>query len=465
MEYTPVVHQYRDWILQHNIKGGKFEVSDEEIKIETTNGYGKVVFNELDIIELLVYNEHTQDFEFYLHFQVTTLQHAKELFNEMLDALNHLINKPVYKILLCCSGGLTTSYFAQMINEVVKDLYNEYKISATSYMKLYDIGDQYDLIMLAPQISYILPKVQEVYKDKRVINIPPQVFAKYDIGAMLTIINREIDFIKKQKQTLKSRKPLLINKEIPKHNKILVLSIIRNSKRIHVMYRIYNEENNIIIDQEVIKYKLSIKDIYDVIDTILLIHPDIKNIGLSIPGIINRDILKTSNINGFEEVDILGSLKNRYKDCKVCIENDVNTAAVGYYVSLEEKCDITALFQPVNAFSGAGTVIDGNLFTGKNHLAGEMQFLPLALSDDIQVLNKTPEGMLELVSKLITCIISVIEPDMIVLFCTLITQEDELVEQIKKLIPNQPLPDIVIDDSLHQYTLLGQMIICASEEL
>lgn len=465
MEYSSIVSQYRDWILEHHIKGGNFKITDEEITIETVNGYGKAVFNELDIIELLVYNEHTEDFEFYLHFQVTTLQHAKELFNEMLDALNHLMNKPVYKILLCCSGGLTTSYFAQMINEVVKDLYNEYKISATSYMKLYDTGEQYDLIMLAPQISYILPKVKEVYKNKRVINIPPQIFAKYDIGSILTIINREIDFIKKQKSILKSRKPLLINKEIPEHDKILVLSIIRNSKRIHVMYRIYDENNNIIIDQEVIKYKLSINDIYDVIDTILLIYTDIKNIGLSIPGIINKDILQTSHVNGLEDINILGSLQERYRDCKICIENDVNTAAVGYYVSLEEKCDITALFQPVNALSGAGTVIDGNLFTGKNHLAGEMQFIPLALSDDIQVLNKTPEGMLELVSKLITCIISVIEPDMIVLFCTLITKEDELIEQIKKLIPNQPLPNIVIDDSLHQYTLLGQMIICASEEL
>ena len=34
-----------------------------------------------------------------------------------IETIQKLIKKPVVKVLLCCSGGLTTGYFAQKINE------------------------------------------------------------------------------------------------------------------------------------------------------------------------------------------------------------------------------------------------------------------------------------------------------------------------------------------------------------
>ena len=68
------------------------------------------------------------------------------------------------KVLLCCSGGLTTSYFAREINEANKLLKNAIEVSAVGYNQLYQIGKQFDIIFLAPQISYLHVQIQSILK-------------------------------------------------------------------------------------------------------------------------------------------------------------------------------------------------------------------------------------------------------------------------------------------------------------
>ena len=51
---------------------------------------------------------------------MNTLKHAVSLFNEMITCLLKLDYEAKTKVLLCCSGGLTTSYFAQEINKASK---------------------------------------------------------------------------------------------------------------------------------------------------------------------------------------------------------------------------------------------------------------------------------------------------------------------------------------------------------
>ncbi|MFQ9073253.1 MAG: hypothetical protein ACLR43_11435 [Faecalibacillus faecis] len=50
---------------------------------------------------------------------MNTLKHAVSLFNEMITCLLKL-DYEKNKSSLCCSGGLTTSYFAQEINKASK---------------------------------------------------------------------------------------------------------------------------------------------------------------------------------------------------------------------------------------------------------------------------------------------------------------------------------------------------------
>lgn len=452
---------FKEWILMQDQANYKIRLDSHNaniIVIETNYSYSEVTFNTMNIIELSVTNTFTNEIEFYLHFQMKTMKHAIELFHEMLESIHKLIHRPITKILLSCSGGMTTSFFAEKMNEAAKLLYLNFEVSAIGYNQLYNVGGDYDVIMLAPQISYMHAKVQEILKDQVVIKIPPQVFAKYDVGKTLGIIRDAMD--QRKASQIEPTAPISLFKAVHNDVKILTLSLFRNSNRVHIAYRVYGEQNDILLDNEIIKSNVVIQDIFDVLDTVFLKYKDLNVIGISTPGIINDGFVSSSNVNGFGDIDLYNILTQRYQQSFI-ITNDVNTAAVGYYASQNRYSSITFLFQPTSFYAGAGTIINGQLIKGRLHLAGEVQYLPLNLSDDKLVLNKTPEGAIELVAKTILSIISVISPDAIILSCVLIPQVHELKKELERYVPAQYVPDIIKVEDIQEYILLGLMILCA----
>lgn len=452
---------FKEWILMQDQANYKIRLDSHNaniIVIETNYSYSEVTFNTMNIIELSVTNTFTNEIEFYLHFQMKTMKHAIELFHEMLESIHKLIHRPITKILLSCSGGMTTSFFAEKMNEAAKLLYLNFEVSAIGYNQLYNVGGDYDVIMLAPQISYMHAKVQEILKDQVVIKIPPQVFAKYDVGKTLGIIRDAMD--QRKASQIEPTAPISLFKAVHNDVKILTLSLFRNSNRVHIAYRVYGEQNDILLDNEIIKSNVVIQDIFDVLDTVFLKYKDLNVIGISTPGIINDGFVSSSNVNGFGDIDLYNILTQRYQQSFI-ITNDVNTAAVGYYASQDRYSSITFLFQPTSFYAGAGTIIKGQLIKGRLHLAGEVQYLPLNLSNDKLILNKTPEGAIELVAKTILSIISVISPDAIILSCVLIPQVHELKKELERYVPAQYVPDIIKVEDIQEYILLGLMILCA----
>ena len=452
---------FKEWVLMQDQANYKIRLDSHNaniIVIETNYSYSEVTFNTMNIIELSVTNTFTNEIEFYLHFQMKTMKHAIELFHEMLESIHKLIHRPITKILLSCSGGMTTSFFAEKMNEAAKLLYLNFEVSAIGYNQLYNVGGDYDVIMLAPQISYMHAKVQEILKDQVVIKIPPQVFAKYDVGKTLGIIRDAMD--QRKASQIEPTASISLFKAVHNDVKILTLSLFRNSNRVHIAYRVYGEQNDILLDNEIIKSNVVIQDIFDVLDTVFLKYKDLNVIGISTPGIINDGFVSSSNVNGFGDIDLYNILTQRYQQSFI-ITNDVNTAAVGYYASQDRYSSITFLFQPTSFYAGAGTIINGQLIKGRLHLAGEVQYLPLNLSNDKLILNKTPEGAIELVAKTILSIISVISPDAIILSCVLIPQVHELKKELERYVPAQYVPDIIKVEDIQEYILLGLMILCA----
>lgn len=456
---------FKQWILIQDQSQCQIYLDDKNeniIDIKTNYSFSQVIFNPLNIIELSVTNTMTQNIEFYLHFQMKTMKHATELFNEMMNNILQLVDKPKIKILLSCSGGLTTSYFASKLNEAAQILDYHYEVRAIGYTDLFNVGNEYDVILLAPQISFMHAKVQEILKDKIVLKVPPQVFAKYDVVKTLQLVRHALEHQKlpHNSKTESTIKPLQV---IPHQNtKILVLSLFRNSLRVHIAYHLYDEQNHIISSNEIIKFKISMEDIYDVIDTILLQYPRIQIIGISTPGIINNGFVASTSIIGLNNFNMYQLLKERYHQ-HIVIDNDVNTAAVGYYASQQQFSSLIFLFQPNNHFGGAGIIVNGQLVKGHAHIAGEVQYLPLNYSAPPQTLAKTPEGALELVSKTIVALSSVIGPEAIILSCTLIPDVDELKKMIAQYIPKKYLPRIIKIENIQEYILIGQLILCLQE--
>ena len=180
---------------------------------------------------------------------------------------------------------------------------------------------------------------------------------------------------------------------------------------------------------------------------------------MKLSGIVHNGFLSSSYIKDIENNDIEGAFTSRYTQ-KIIITNDVNAAAVGYYVSQKTYQTLMFLFQPISLGAGAGIIVDGKLISGCHHFAGEVLYLPLELSQDKSKLNRTPEGTLELVSKTILSSMCVIDPQVIILFSDLITDVDELEKEIEKIVSKTFIPKIIKVDNVLEYILLGQMVLC-----
>ena len=128
-----------------------------------------------------------------VYFKLKYLNHAIKLFEDMIDCIFEVANRPFVSILLCCSGGLTTTLFASKMMELAKLNKLSYQITATGYSRLPDIAKDYDIIMLAPQISYLLPQVEVLLPGKDVVVIPTKIFAMNDFSGALMIINELLE--------------------------------------------------------------------------------------------------------------------------------------------------------------------------------------------------------------------------------------------------------------------------------
>lgn len=70
-----------------------------------------------------------------------------------------------------------------------------------------------------------------------------------------------------------------------------------------------------------------------------------------------------------------------------------------------------------------------------HNLVGEVQFLPLDLTEDKMTLSMSPEGCIEVVARYLVSIISLLSPEELVFYCDFIPHVLPLYEEMATLIP------------------------------
>lgn len=438
------------------------ETDPDAIIIENEYCYSYVTFNPQCIIELCVMNKRTDEMAFYLHFQFKTLKHAISLFEEMDQCIQKMVNQPICRLLLCCSGGMTTAFFADKIKNGIKVLNLNMEVAATSYQKIYNVAQNYDVILLAPQVSYVKLQVEKVFKNKLVLKIPTQIFASYNVGALITFVEESIK--NKEKKYDSTVEPLASMMEIKTKKNILAVSINANGENSHISYRLYNNLQEIVLDSNIIKSNIKLHDVLDALDTVVLQNEMIDVISIALPGVMVEGNVYSGIIEGGNH-QLKELLEKRYEK-EIYLINDVNAAVVGYYASQNQYKSIAFLFQPIGRMAGSGIIVNGQLVRGMDHLAGEVALLPLKLSNDYFTLANTPEGTLELVSKNIMSIIAIVSPEAIVVYSDLILDSQDVSDEIKKSLNQYSLkvyPKIIKVENILEYILLGAMILSAKE--
>lgn len=112
--------------------------------------------------------------------------------------------------------------------------------------------------------------------------------------------------------------------------------------------------------------------------TVRAIDPRPFAVGLAIPGGVdpNGVCWKLPNIPGFEGVNMAEELKGRL-GCRVVVENDATTAALGELHQGHGRTHRSFLMLTLGTGIGGGLVLDGVLRRGKHGFAGEVGHTPI----------------------------------------------------------------------------------------
>ncbi len=203
---------------------------------------------------------------------------------------------------------------------------------------------------------------------------------------------------------------------------------------------------------------LALSDLEQVITESIALYPPIRVISLGIPGIVHNGVIRTCDIPSFPAMGIVEYLAKRY-EVAVTAENDVNTTALGRYVTLspDEDESFVYLYFPEAGGAGGGIVINGELIRGHADFAGEVSFLPgLAGIDQISAQNDGDEFS-SLVVHMVQSVNCVINPARVVLSGSCFTPSvRQLIMARLDSSPQVALPPLLqFEEDIHESFLSG----------
>ena len=465
-EQEKILQSFKEKILSAKLDDAKISEVAGNFEIKTDYAIGKINFYALDvlIVEMSVTNLADDENKFYLHFELRDLNYAEELFAEMLATITDLKSKQTVKILLSCTGGLTTGFFAEKLNESAKILELDYKIDAVPFHKLYEVAQDYSVILLAPQIAYQMQKVSEILSESLVLKIPAKIFASYDSGEMLQFIRENLENYKK---TAAERIIAKVKKGIITDAKILSIAILPSKKDNRIAYKIY-KKGEIIFEETVIKKNLNlVSDLCDILDTVGCRCKKFKAVGIATAGAIHDGHLDIKEYIS-PEFNLKKFLEEKYK-IPVTITNNLKAASLGFYVQQEKFENILFLSRPYGFRSGGiGMVLNGKVFDGAHNMAGEVRYAMqsfLSKEDWEKSFMVNPEKVLESLSVEIRIGISVVDPEVICLRSDMTPDLEEIKNKIAEIIPEKYLPEFVKFSAkdMQELALLGEMILSLEE--
>ena len=449
---------FRDWILkQVNSEYRIIKENDDVICLETDYGIARIVFtrvNEGEIVEFTITSNKDQSVKFYLHFELNDEKHARGLYQELADSLIALKDNNTLSVLLSCSSGLTTSMFAEQLNSTANLLGLDYHFDAIAYSNIYDNVEDYDMVLIAPQIGYLLKRLKDSLNDHIVEQIPTSAFASYDSMSVIKFIQELLE----QEKEIEDSCTCCCHKN---NNRILAISIVNSKKQTTIDYRLYYQ-GNVLDSKKIIKCKMDINDLYDIIDTVLLKYEYLDMIGIATPGIVKDEGLLVNPIDGDDIYEIKKEFEKKY-NIGVCVINSANAAAMGFSLENSEYKQVVFLSQPFGyAVGGIGMVIDGKVINGKNGIAGEVKYFirRMQLSDEPHKLVRSEQGALELISKELLPILVTIGPEIVAISSSMVPNMEELAQKLSSFIPEEFLPKFVYVKDSSAYMLDGITQLC-----
>ena len=414
------------------------DVKDRLYSFSSEKVQGTIQIYEQNIVELSIFDERKKENVFYLHFQLHTAKHARELLQDFYQTLLHVLNAKQLNILLTCTSALTTSFFAKQLNEAAAVIKEDMYFQAVSFTSLFNEAYKYDVILLAPQVA--------------------SIFAAYKTGELFHLIKQE--FSRKTKVTT-------VEETIPElmeiHDnayRILVICMINRYHANRCAYRIYDHGKKT-LDKEVIKPTLTATDIDDLLTYIFARHRNLDCVGISLPGITEQgSVNNPESARDFHHLNLAKKIVEKHHIPAVIL-NDANALALGYHMSHEDSDNLVFCFYPEGIrLPGAGVIMHGALYRGLHHNAGELSSLiQYALPEE----DLTPEAANRQVVLTILAYISTIAPEKMVIYNQLTPDMEEIRKELLKYTEEQYIPALISVQHIKKYMMRGLMGYCLTQ--
>ena len=455
---------YRDWVLSQSIAGCTL-TEDERGNIEVTSAFlcGLVSFydiNDTCVVDMRLERSIDGEPTFFLHFELEDLVHAQRLFGEMAQAIEASQQATVKQVLLCCSCGMTTGFFANKLNEASKTLGVAYEFSAKSIDEAKRCGADYAAVLLAPQVGYLRKEVVAALPDTPVIEIPGRVFGSYDAMAALRLV---IDALSNDREATDGA-DLQVVRDFDKTKRVLALSFIHRVDEPTIAYSVL-DGGQITAGGRLLHHSFSMREVTDLAETLLVDGyrmSDFDAVGIAIEDLENGNV--TTPVRDDEKARRgMGKRLEKLWGVPVFFDYNATAAAVGCYMMQDQYENVAFHAQAVGIASGAeGYVVDGRPLIGRGGRSGHLGRMAegFALSMDLKEACWRVSGMRELVARFLANLACTIAPDVVYVWCDLLPDMEEVREELVKMVPETVIPKLVDVSDYDECVLVGELALC-----
>ncbi len=189
---------------------------------------------------------------------------------------------------------------------------------------------------------------------------------------------------------------------------LLKIILLKQKSHEEIQSVLCNLNNQEIHTEHLVKNHIEVKDVLQIIHKYQKYPMDC--ILISIPGVCVNGMISICDCYALQNINLIEEIKTMI-DIPVIIENDVNISVIGLQEKYSDIQNCAFIYQPATDYLGCGILINGKLYNGYQHQAGELRYLP-DYSEEEQIIVQTKDPKAFLINRM-HVIQAVLDPQII----------------------------------------------------
>lgn len=250
------------------------------------------------------------------------------------------------------------------------------------------------------------------------------------------------------------------------HESYILINIhVSKGNRIADIYLV-NAIGTIVEKQQKTYDRFDLDDMIFAVNIMNAKYGNVKQIVISVPGVIDQDEVKFCDIEELEGVKIASHFTGATV-CMISVINDMHGTVYGYQAERKDENSVVTLAGfTSHLFPGTVTMHKGQVISGRNGIAGLVGFMPFDV-DVAEIPGMMTEGKcFDIIAKTIGSVIAFLNPNEIVLTGDLINHTiiADLITYCKRSVPEEYMPKFMIVSSFHEYLFRGMFQIAVDNK-